>query len=151
MLSLGAQQYHMIHDIYVLLDDGDRRLLREFNLSTSQFAVLLLLDADEGWRLTDLSERLLFDKSTITRIIDRLEQAGLVQRIADPTDRRVQRVVLTAAGLEQRNQARTAHERSLERRMAVLDADEQRSLCALLAKLRDGLQAELARAADSLP
>lgn len=150
MLSLGAQQYRMIHDIYVLLDDGDRRLLREFNLSTSQFAVLLLLDADDGWRLTDLSERLLFDKSTITRIIDRLEQAGMVRRIADPADRRVQRVVLTVAGLEQRNLARAAHERSLERRMAVLDADEQRSLCALLTKLRDGLQAELARAADGL-
>lgn len=150
MLISGAQQYRMIHDIYVLLDDGDRRVLRSFNLSTSQFAVLLLLDADQGWRLTDLSDRLLFDKSTITRIIDRLEQAALVRRIADPADRRVQRVVLTALGLEQRNQARAAHERSLERRMAVLDAEEQRHLCALLAKLRDGLQTELTQAAESL-
>lgn len=150
MLIAGTQQYRMIHDIYVLLDDGDRRVLRSFNLSTSQFAVLLLLDADEGWRLTDLSERLLFDKSTVTRIIDRLEQAELVRRIADPADRRVQRVVLTPLGLEQRNNARVAHERSLERRMAVLDADEQRHLCALLAKLRDGLQSELTEAADSL-
>lgn len=146
MLPLGAQQYRMIHDIYVLLDDGDRRVLRSFNLSTSQFAVLLLLDAVQGWRLTDLSDRLLFDKSTITRIIDRLEQAALVRRIADPGDRRVQRVVLTADGLEQRNQARDAHERSLERRMAVLDAEEQRHLCILLAKLRDGLQSELVQA-----
>lgn len=150
MCSSGTQQYRMIHDIYVLLDDGDRRVLRSFNLSTSQFSVLMLLDEGEGWRLTDLSDRLLFDKSTITRIIDRLEQAGLVRRIADPADRRVQRVVLTKLGLEQRDEARTAHERSLERRMAVLDADEQRHLCALLAKLRDGLQLELSRPADSL-
>lgn len=151
MLSPGAQQqYRMIHDIYVLLDDGDRRVLRPFNLSTSQFAVLLLLDADQGWRLTDLSERLLFDKSTITRIIDRLEHTALVRRIADPADRRVQRVLLTDKGLELRNQARAAHEHSVERRMAVLDADEQRSLYALLAKLRDGLQKELVRAADTL-
>lgn len=148
MRSLGPQQYRMIHDIFVLMDDGDRRVLRAWNLSTSQFAVLLLLDAEEGWRLTDLSERLLFDKSTVTRIIDRLEQASLVRRIADPGDRRVQRVVLTEQGRERRDGARAAHERSLEHRMGALDADEQRHLRALLAKLRDGLQAELHRAVE---
>jgi DNA-binding MarR family transcriptional regulator len=61
MQSLAAQQYRMFHDIYVLLDDGDRQVLRAFNLSASQYAVLLLLDTAEGWRLTDLSERLLLD------------------------------------------------------------------------------------------
>lgn len=145
MHPLGTKQYQMIHEIYVLLDDGDRRLLREFNLSTSQFSVLLLLDAGQGWRLTDLSERLLFDKSTITRIIDRLEQGELVRRIADPSDRRVQRVILTPAGHALRNQARDAHEQSLARRMAALDAEELGQLCRLLAKLRDGLQADLAQ------
>ncbi len=139
----AAQQYRMIHDIYVLLDDGDRRVLRALNLNTSQYAVLQLLDGETGWRLTDLSERLLFDKSTVTRIVDRLERAGLVRRIADPGDRRVQRVVLTSQGLMKRNQAYAAQQRSIERRMAVLDADEQQRLCALLKKLRDGLQAEL--------
>ena len=141
--SNAAQQYRMIHDIYVLLDDGDRRVLREFNLNTSQFAVLRLLDTDGGWRLTDLSERLLFDKSTITRIIDRLEQSNLVQRIADAADRRVQRVVLTPAGLAQREVALAAHERSVERRMAVLDSSEQHCLHQLLDKLRSGLENDI--------
>lgn len=141
--STAAQQYRMIHDIYVLLDDGDRRVLRAFNLNTSQYAVLRLLDIDEGWRLTDLSERLLFDKSTITRIIDRLEQSNLVQRVADATDRRVQRVVLTATGLAQREVARAAHERSVERRMAVLDTSEQHCLRQLLDKLRSGLENDI--------
>jgi len=138
----------MFHDIYVLLDDGDRRVLRAFNLSPSQFAVLLLLDGEAGWRLTDLSERLLVDKSTITRIVDRLESAGLVRREADADDRRVQRVVLTVQGRATRDQARAAHERSIERRMSALDADEQRQLRELLTKLRDGLQADLVATAD---
>jgi DNA-binding MarR family transcriptional regulator len=144
MSALAAQQYRMIHDIFVLLDDGDRGLLRGFDLSSSQYAVLLLLDGAKGWRLTDLSERLRLDKSTVTRIIDRLEQANLVRRIADPDDRRAQRVVLTAWGEHQRNEARVAHERSLERRMGVLTSDEQRQLFALLAKLRHGLHRDLA-------
>jgi DNA-binding MarR family transcriptional regulator len=143
MSAFAAQQYHMIHDIFVLLDDGDRGLLRSFDLSTSQYAVLLLLDAGQGWRLTDLSERLLFDKSTVTRIIDRLEQASLVRRIADPADRRVQRVILTPQGQVRRDEARAAHERSIVRRMDVLNPDEQRQLGALLVKLRRGLQHDL--------
>lgn len=151
MPSQSHQQYRMFHDIYVLLDDGDRRVLRAFNLSPSQFAVLLLLDSEEGWRLTDLSERLLVDKSTITRIVDRLEGAGLVRREADADDRRVQRVVLTAQGREMRDQARAAHERSIERRMAALDAGEQRQLLALLTRLRDGLRADLVTTADPAP
>lgn len=143
MQSLAAQQYRMIYDIYVLLDDGDRRVLRSFNLTTSQYNVLMLLDAERGWRLTDLSERLLFDKSTVTRIIDRLEQMELVQRIADAGDRRVQRVLLTAHGASLREHAHTAHERSMEQRLAVLNAEEQHCLHDLLQKLREGLQSGL--------
>ncbi|GAB4439636.1 MAG: MarR family transcriptional regulator [Chloroflexi bacterium OHK40] len=143
MHPLATQQYRMIHDIYVLMDDGDRRVLRPFNLSTSQYALLQLLDGEAGWRLTDLSERLLLDKSTVTRLIDRLEQAELVRRIADPSDRRVQRVLLTVAGQRQRDAAREAHERSLERRLSVLEPEEQRHLSTLLAKLCRGLAAEL--------
>lgn len=148
MPSSAAQQYRMIYDIYVLLDDGDRRVLRSFNLSTSQYSVLMLLDAEDGWRLTDLSKRLLFDKSTVTRIVDRLEQMALVRRIADPSDRRIQRVLLTAQGELLRDQAVAAHEHSMARRLSVLDAEEQRCLQELLGKLRDGLHSELHPALD---
>lgn len=143
MQSLAAQQYRMFHDIYVMLDDGDRRVLSSFGLSASQYAVLLLLDRAEGWRLTDLSERLLLDKSTVTRLVDRLEQAGLVRRVADRADRRVQRVLLTERGAEQRERARAAHERSLARRLAILGHEEQQQLSRLLGKLRAGLQEDL--------
>lgn len=143
MASLEQQHYRMIHDIYVLLDDGDRRVLRAFALTTSQYALLGLLDSDAGKRLTDLSAQLLFDKSTITRIVDRLEQADLVRRIADPDDRRAQRVVLTPGGNALRTQVRIAHEHSLERRLSALTPTEQQQLGALLAKLRAGLQADL--------
>lgn len=137
------QQYRMIHDIYVLLDDGDRHVLRDFDLNTSQYAALMQLDIEDGQRLTDLSTRLLRDKSTITRIVDQLEGAGLVQRVADPDDRRAQRVVLTPAGVERRVRARAAHERSLERRLSVLSEAEQQQLSLLLDKLRAGLRADL--------
>jgi DNA-binding MarR family transcriptional regulator len=143
MISLAQQQYRMIHDLYILLDDGDRRVLRSFALNSSQYTLLILLDNTQGQRLTDLSEQLFLNKSTVTRLVDQLEQVNLVQRIADPDDRRAQRVVLTTNGARLRAQAKAAHEQSLQRRMNVLNEQEQQQLGALLDKLRDGLRTDL--------
>ena len=137
------EHYRLIHDIYVLLDDGDQRVLSRFNLSNSQYNVLNLLDAEQGQRLTTLSDRLLCARSTITRIIDQLEQDGLVRRIDDADDRRAQRVVLTTEGEVRLKQVRLSHENSLARRMSDLSAADHQQLHRLLMRLRDGLRAQL--------
>jgi DNA-binding MarR family transcriptional regulator len=67
MTLSGPEQYRMIQEVYVLLDDGDRRLLRQFQLNPTQYAALLLLADHDGVRLSDLSEHLLIDKSSTTR------------------------------------------------------------------------------------
>ena len=103
------QDYRIIQDLATLLDHADRLVLRPFNLSTIQYNALLLLNTEEGWRLTDLSDRLLCERSTVTRLIDYLESEGLISRCADPADRRSQRVTLTAAGLARRDQAQAAN------------------------------------------
>lgn len=132
---LSHQAYAMILEAFLYIDDGDHQVLRQFGLTPTQFSALKQLDATEGRRLTDLTEPLLVDKSTVTRLIDRLEQARLVQRVPDPDDRRAQRVVLTPAGLECREQARAAHEQSIVQRMRDLSAAEQQQLVTLLEKL----------------
>ncbi len=132
----------MLQAIYVLLDAADRRVLAQLNLNIAQYAVIQLLDGDPGWHLTDLSERLLLDKSTVTRLIDRMEQAGFVQRVADPGDRRVQRVVLTADGQRCRDAVRIVHEEAVEHHFAQLDPHEQRCLSNLLAKVHACLEYE---------
>ncbi|MCG8347982.1 MAG: MarR family transcriptional regulator [Chloroflexales bacterium] len=143
MISLAQQQYRMIHDIYILLDDGDRRILRSFMLNPSQYTLLTLLDNTQGQRLTDLSEQLFLNKSTITRLVDQLEQVNLVQRVADPDDRRVQRVVLTTNGAQLRTQAKATHDHSIQQRLNVLSEQEQHQLGALLSKLRESLREDL--------
>ncbi len=79
--------YTRLQAAFLLLDDGDRRLLARHGLTPTQLATLNALDPFEGHRLIDIAGRLLVDKSTVTRLIDRLEQQGLVQRVADPADR----------------------------------------------------------------
>lgn len=133
------KQYRLIHDVYVLMDYGDTAVLSEYELTASQMSVLRLLDDKEGRRLTSISERVMRSKSAITRIIDILEQKGLVSRVGDPEDRRAQRVVLTARGAHFREEVNRKHLHSLDGRFNVLEENEQLALMNLLNKLRVGL------------
>lgn len=133
----------MIQELSILLDHADRLALRPFNLNTMQYNALLLLNTEEGWRLTDLSERLLCERSTVTRLVDYLESEGWISRVADPTDRRSQRVTLTAAGLALRDQAQAAIEQAIRERFGVLSREEVHQLLSMLQRLRAVVAAEI--------
>lgn len=142
---MSAQRaYDRLIETYLLLDDGDHQVLGRHGLNPTRFAVLKLLDDPAGRRPVDLTQPLLMEKSSVTRLIDRLVQEGLVQRIADPDDRRSQRLIITPKGVALREQARQFHDRSLDERMGVLDSDEQDRLSDLLDKLRLHLHALMA-------
>lgn len=141
--TVAHNLYRLIHDVYVLLDSADRDLLARFNLTPSQYRVLILLHPLDGRRLTDLSDRMLVARSTITRMIDQMEAAGWVHRIADPEDRRAQRVALTSTGSALRQRAYMAHEQSLFERIALLPENEQMQLIQLLKNLRAALRVNL--------
>jgi len=79
--------------------ESSRLFFAEWDLSPSQFNVLnLLRDHREGVSQVELSRDLIMHRSNVTGLVDRLEKRGLVKRTADPGDRRVHRVKLTAAG-----------------------------------------------------
>lgn len=141
--SVAHEQHRLIHDIYVLLDDGDRRVLAALQLTPLEFAVLRRLDATDGQRLTDIGAELLCVKSTITRVVDRLEADGLALRTPDPDDRRAQRLLLTPRGVVVRDEAARLHDESVERRLGMLAPGEQQQLRVLLHKLRTALQIDL--------
>lgn len=74
--------------------------LAEFDLKPLEFEVVIRLGRSPGGRLrmSDLAAQAHITTSGITRIVDRLETDGLVQRAACPTDRRGSFAELTAAG-----------------------------------------------------
>jgi DNA-binding MarR family transcriptional regulator len=136
---LPYRAYRLFHDIYIYLEGGDHTVLGEFNLTNSQYRILVLLDEVEGLHLMTLSDRMFCARSTVTRLVDQMEAAELVWREIDSTDRRAQRVRLTPAGAQIRQRAQQAHEASLERRFDALEPSEKDILYGLLKKLRDGL------------
>lgn len=131
--------YRLVHDVYVLLDYGDRLVLNSFGLTTTQYRLLNLIDSSKGRRLTTLSDRLIRSKSQVTRTIDNLEQLGLIKRNSDGSDGRAQLIVLTKKGERFRDRANREHTKSLHARFGILNHMEQEQLVRLLDKLQRGM------------
>ena len=87
------------------------RLVADHGLTINAYEALLLLSrADEGrMRRVDLAEQLILTASGVTRLLDGLEQAGLVGRAACDSDRRVTYAVLTEAGHAKLREASRSH------------------------------------------
>lgn len=109
-----------------------RPLLGELGLTYPQYLVLLVLweAAAENHRLkvSALGDRLRLDSGTLTPLLKRLEQRGLVSRTRSADDERVVTVAVTPAGYDLREQARSIPEQLLcatgvapERLMALRD------------------------------
>jgi DNA-binding MarR family transcriptional regulator len=79
---------------------------QETGLPGPSFDVLvrLLRAGDQQVSLTRLAQTIAFSSGGFTKLADRLEQAGLIERQRSPSDRRVTNAVLTAAGREQAEQ-----------------------------------------------
>src|SRR5690349_23253047 len=69
----------------------------QFGMSYAQWAVLARLARSEGLKQSELAEVLDIQPITLTRLVDRLCDNRLIERRADPTDRRAKRLFLTPA------------------------------------------------------
>jgi DNA-binding MarR family transcriptional regulator len=99
-----------------------------FDLSLSEMFALLALSPAEPLSQQALAEQLHLEKSTVSRLIQHLEQRGWVKRVRDLHDTRIFRLHLSEAGHEQAKLlARSLAERH-ERLLAALKPDEQEAL-----------------------
>jgi MarR family transcriptional regulator for hemolysin len=73
----------------------DRRAVG-MGVTRAQWKVLFRLERQPGLRQIELADMLDIEPITLSRIVDRLEEAGLVERVADPADRRAWRLHVTA-------------------------------------------------------
>lgn len=124
-----------------LTKEGDR-LLRPFKLTDSQFNVLMLLkhqSGPDGMSQTKLGKMLLVNRSNVTGLIDRMEQAGWVERVDEADDRRVKRVRLTNSGRKLLEKAEKAYFKRVEEVMGPLEPGQIQALTRLLAEIRSRL------------
>jgi DNA-binding MarR family transcriptional regulator len=83
---------------YQRVAQSAKQRLAPYGVTPVQYALLKVLWERDQQSGAELSDRLLLDSATMTGLLDRLEHAGLIERQAHATDRRVNRVALTARG-----------------------------------------------------
>jgi DNA-binding MarR family transcriptional regulator len=129
-LNLFRTMDHLQQDFY--------RLFQEHGLSGPQYNVLRILRGHGGDALSccEIAAEMIHRMPDITRLVDRLEEAGWVERSRDREDRRVVRVKITAEGLALLNRLdrpiRDLHQRGLSH----LSREELAELNRLLVKVR---------------
>ncbi len=118
--------------------------IRQLGLTAAQFDVLATLGRTEGMTMNVLAEKTLVTKGTLTGIVDRLEQKGLVQRFVPPEDRRCFRIRLTEAGERLFQATFPVHIAYLKRFFDQLSPQEQETIQGSLAQLEGIFQTESA-------
>jgi DNA-binding MarR family transcriptional regulator len=122
-------------------------LQRGRRLSLAWYDVLVQLEEAEGHRLrmTELARRVVISKSGLTRLVDRMVEAGLVTRCSDDVDRRGRWVAITDEGLERLRDAAPRHLRGVRQYfLNELDAESARVLAEVLGRIESKAAAELA-------
>ena len=86
-----------INDVARLLKTYADQRARDFGMTRAQWAVLARVERSEGLKQCELADTLDLQPITLTRLIDRLCDSGLIERRSDPDDRRAKRLYLTPA------------------------------------------------------
>jgi len=127
----------------------DRRAVG-LGVTRAQWKVLFRLTREPGLRQIELADMLDIEPITLTRIIDRLEEAGLVERVSDPTDRRAWRLHVTAKAQPLVVKLRAVADEMIADAFAGIDPKEIEITRQVLARVRDnaGRSAQMSRASN---
>jgi DNA-binding MarR family transcriptional regulator len=117
---------HTLHTSLLLKAILEERLQEASGLVLADNEALLnLAHADGGLRMSDIADRLILSRGGTTKVIDRLEVLGYVERVADPQDRRATMVEITDAGRAAMAVARVVIDEGLKAAWAQHISDDE--------------------------
>jgi DNA-binding MarR family transcriptional regulator len=140
-VSLEEEAFLGLQRTASLLLQALGRELKGSELTPAQYNALRILrgaaaDAPGGLTCGEIGERLVSPGPDVTRLLDRLEQHGLIARLRDAGDRRVVRAQITGPGLALLTELDAPVGRSLERLLGHLGEKRLRTFVTLLAEAR---------------
>src|ERR1700761_1649649 len=97
MPSILREFAFSVNDVARLIRTYADQRASQFGMSRAQWAVLARLESNQGLKQSELAEMLDLQPITLTRLVDRLCDSGLIERRPDPKDRRAKRLFLTPA------------------------------------------------------
>lgn len=124
---------------FALIDILDADLQDERGMTLRWYDVMVQLDEVGGaCRMSELAGRILASKSGLTRVVDRMEEAGLVRRERPQEDRRVILVAITPKGRKAFEAARAVHRRGIhEHFVRHLNERDLEALARMFAKVSE--------------
>ena len=119
-----------------------QQMLSDVGLHIGQDLILMHLWHKDGLTMSEIVEQVAKQPATITKMVNRMEKSGLVERRPDPDDGRVKRIYMTDMGRDVWEQTLVAWQRLNDESSSNLTDDEQETLKHLLLKMRAGLVPE---------
>ena len=120
----------------------DRELaqgLRDYGLRVPEWRALAALYSTQRCTMSELAELATIDRTTLTRTVDRMQDAGWLARLADDADARITRLALTAAGKRMFERVWPEVQRLNDLALAGLSASQIESLRRILNQMRANL------------
>lgn len=131
----NLKAFTVLFRAYQTIQDATKRDLLQFDLNPTEFSVLEFLYHHGEQPVQMIGKKILIASSSITYVIDKLEQKGYVYRKACPRDRRVTYVLLTLEGQVLMEEIFPKHEQKINEIFEVLEAQELDNMILSLKKV----------------
>lgn len=131
---------HLMPQIYKRHFRRIQAMLNRLGLYRGQPVLLAVLWEQEGYPHSELAEHLGVTPATITKMAQRMEQAGFIERIPDADDQRISRVYLTEKGRAVREHVDEVFRTLEDEMLAGFSQEEREQLLHLLQRVDDNLR-----------
>ena len=150
-LPLNREFAFNLMDVARLLKTYADQRARQFGISRAQWVVLMRIERTEGLKQAELADMLDLQPISLTRVLDRLDESGLIERRADPNDRRASRLYLKPAARPMLDQLSELGTDMMETVLSGLEPKTIERMLNDLVLIKDNLRAAIARNGAQAP
>ena len=130
----------ILNDVARLLRTYADYKAAQFGITRAQWAVLVRMERSEGLNQTELADMLDLQPITLTRLLDKLSDSGLIERRPDPGDRRAKRLFLTPAARPLLKRLAELGEETMTSTLAGIDPESIEKMVSQLALVKENLR-----------
>lgn len=139
----------LLSDLARMLKTYVDQQARQFGMTRAQWQVLSRLERSEGLKQAELAEMLDLQPITLTRLVDRLCANGLIERRADPDDRRAKRLFLTDEARPLMDRLAVFGEELMAEVLAGIDDGEVKLLLSKLGRAKENLREAIQKSSEA--
>jgi MarR family transcriptional regulator for hemolysin len=139
----------LVSDLARLLKTYVDQQARRYGMTRAQWQVLSRLERSEGLKQSEIAEMLDLQPITLTRLVDRLCENGLIERRADPNDRRAKRLYLTEEARPLMDRLAVLGEEVMSEVLAGLDDNDVTQMLTKLGRAKENLREAIQKSTEA--